>query len=557
MNDKTLTAVNHLGLGAILRNHKLSVPANQREYSWDNKEVTTLLQDFASAIREGSEDYFLGTIVVVSKGANQYEIVDGQQRLATTALLLAAIRDYLRPAESAMADSINRDFLTSSSANRRDEEPKIQLNLADSEFFRAVITGVPISPVKHSHDLISNAYKLAAKQVKNIVAPYEAKQHGDVLLVWLNFIEFSAQVVMLTISSDGNAYRMFETLNDRGLKTTQADLVKNYLFGRAAARLDEAQDKWASMRGVLDALDEELFPTVVYLRHALMLKTGYFRENALHEEIQREAKAPNQVIALLGFLETAASDYAALFNSDSERWNGYPDAIRESIKALNLLNIASMRPLMLAVAAKFSPKEASIAFRKFISWHVRFLIAGSTLTGGYIEVPLAIAAKKIFDGEITDELSLTAEMLGRIPGDEAFKVAFATASVSKTALARYYLRSLEMVVKGVPDPCFIPNNDRETITCEHILPQKPLSNWPTFSEADARVDWRRIGNMALLQAKRNSDLKSAPFAEKKFIFEDSPYELTSQLAKVDKWTHERIVERQNLLSEYALKAWPL
>jgi hypothetical protein len=288
-----------------------------------------------------------------------------------------------------------------------------------------------------------------------------------------------------------------------------------------------------------------------------MLRKGYFRENALHEEIQLEAKVPNQAITLLGFLEATAGDYAALFNSDSERWNGFPDSIRDSIKALNLLNIGGMRPLMLAVAAKFTPKEASIAFRKFISWHVRFLIAGSTLTGGYIEVPLATAAKKVFDGEINDERALTAEMLPRLPGDEVFEKAFGNATVSKTALARYYLRSLEMVVKGVPDPCFIPNDDRETINLEHILPQKSMSNWPTFSDSEAKADWKRIGNMALLQAKKNSDLRSAPFTEKQAIFRDSPYELTSQLAKVDTWTHERIVERQNILGEYAVKAWPL
>src|SRR4051812_39498206 len=92
-------------------------------------------------------------------------------------------------------------------------------------------------PTKPSHELIKDAFAEAAKQVKYIVAQYEQKQHGDVLVNWLNFIEFSAQVVMLTISSSGNAYRMFETLNDRGLKTTQADLVKNYLFGRSGDRL--------------------------------------------------------------------------------------------------------------------------------------------------------------------------------------------------------------------------------------------------------------------------------------------------------------------------------
>ena len=74
--------------------------------------------------------------------------------------------------------------------------------------------------------------------------------------------------------------------------------------------------------------------------------------------------------------------------------------------------------------------------------------------------------------------------------------------------ARYYLRSLEMAVKKEPDPYFIPNDDQSVITLEHVLPEKPGANWPQFTlEAHAAV-YRRLGNMALLRAKKNSDLHS-------------------------------------------------
>lgn len=557
MANRTLIGVSHLGLGEILRTHKLTVPPNQREYSWTTKEVTTLLQDLASAIHEGGEDYFLGTIVVVSKGANLYEIVDGQQRLATTAILLAAIRDYLRADEPVIAEGINREFLTASSASMRELEPRIRLNLADNQFFEAMISRKKATPSRHSHHLMLDAFEQAAAQVAKIVSAFEKKRHGDLLVGWLNFIRDSAQVVMLTISSDGNAYRMFETLNDRGLKTTQADLVKNYLFGHAGARLPEAQDKWASMRGALETLDEDRVPTVTFLRHAVMLSRGYFRENALHDNIQLEAKTASQVISLLESLDNLASDYSSLFNPESERWNGYPDSLRDALRALDLLNIAGMRPLMLAVASKFSKKEATSAFKRFVSWKVRYLIAGSTLTGGYIEVPLATAAKKVFDGDIHDAKTLGVELGGRLPSDEQFQRAFAEATVSKVALARYYLRSLERVVEQTPEPGFIPNDDREVINLEHILPQKPMGNWPSFSEAEARADVKRIGNMALLQAKKNSDLRSASFDEKKEVFKTSPYELTLRLAALPEWNHQRVVERQNLLAQLALRAWPL
>lgn len=559
MGRKTLTGVQHLGLGEILRTLKLTVPPNQREYSWTEKEVTTLLQDLAAAIHEGGEDYFLGTVVLVSKGASVHEIVDGQQRLATTTLLLAAIRDYLRPTEPGMADNINREFLTAASSNMRDSEPRIRLNLTDNAFFESLIAGdhKNVEPLRPSHHLLKQAYGLSLEQVKKVTAPHDKKKHGDLLVEWVTFLRDSAQVVMLTISSDGNAYRMFETLNDRGLKTTQADLVKNFLFGHAGDRLQEAQDKWASMRGALESLDDDKVPIVTFLRHALMLTRGYFRENALHDNVQHEAKTQSQVIRLLESLDSLAADYAALFNPESDRWNGYPDAIRGAVRTLDLLNIAGFRPLMMAVARKFEKTDATESFTKFVSWSVRYLIAGSTLTGGYIEVPLAAAARKVFDGDIQDAKSLSQEMSSRIPNDENFLKAFAEATVSKASLARYYLRTLERAVKQTPDPCFIPNDDREIINLEHILPLKPLDNWPSFNDAEAKADAKRIGNMVLLQARSNSDLRSAGFDEKRKVFERSPYELTSQVAALGDWNHQQILERQRVLANWALEAWPL
>jgi uncharacterized protein with ParB-like and HNH nuclease domain len=84
-----------LGLASILKHNQLIVPPNQREYSWTVKEVRTLLQDFAKAILEGDGSYFLGTIVTIPRAGGALEVVDGQQRLATTAIILSAIRDYI------------------------------------------------------------------------------------------------------------------------------------------------------------------------------------------------------------------------------------------------------------------------------------------------------------------------------------------------------------------------------------------------------------------------------------------------------------------------------
>jgi hypothetical protein len=119
------------------------------------------------------------------------------------------------------------------------------------------------------------------------------------------------------------------------------------------------------------------------------------------------------------------------------------------------------------------------------------------------------------------------------------------------------LRALEMMVQDQPEPSFIPNDDPESINLEHILPQKPLAQWPSFDDAEVKAYCKRIGNLALLQAKKNSDLKSAGFEDKKPIFKASTYQLTNQLATVENWTADQIVNRQEILAQWALKAWPL
>ena len=83
-----------LGMGTVLKRHRLVVPLNQREYSWEERHVRELFQDLAEAISSGKQTYFLGVIVLTNGSEGSLEIADGQQRLATTTILLAAIRDY-------------------------------------------------------------------------------------------------------------------------------------------------------------------------------------------------------------------------------------------------------------------------------------------------------------------------------------------------------------------------------------------------------------------------------------------------------------------------------
>jgi hypothetical protein len=251
-----------------------------------------------------------------------------------------------------------------------------------------------------------------------------------------------------------------------------------------------------------------------------------------------------------------AKTYACTFYQDHESWKAYPDSARYAIQTINDFDIKPFRPALVAVAARFDTKETTRAFQFFVSLGVRMLIATSTRTGS-VEETMARVANSIFKEEIKTTAKLKEAVADITPSDAEFSVAFETATLSKGPLARYYLRSLERVVQKATHPWFVPNEDRDAMTLEHVLPEHPESNWPQFTVEEHAAHWRRIGNLCLLPKGPNSDLGSAGEKKKFAAYRDVPYELTEQIARVGHWTKETICERQKGLAKLALKAWPL
>lgn len=380
--------------------------------------------------------------------------------------------------------------------------------------------------------------------------------HGDVLNGWVSFIEHRALAVLLRVPNDADAYKMFETLNDRGLRTSQADLIKNFLFSRSGTRVSEVQSRWSYMRGALESASDDSEITINFLRHALIVQHGYLREADVYDKVQEVVKSEQSAATFAATLETLATAYVAMFNPEHERWNTYPDAARRSIVVFNLFDIKPMRALIMAIATRMDEKQATLAFQFLISLGVRLIIASSTRTSS-VEVPLANSARNVFEGTIETAKDLRAELASLTPTDAEFQAAFETAKVSNAKLARYDLRSLEMTAKNEEEAWFVPQDDRQVINLEHVLPKKPEDNWPGFNEDEVRQLSTRIGNVALLRASDNSNLKSDAFKQKKQVFARSPYVLTSQIADVEDWTARAIAARQKRLAELAVRTWPI
>lgn len=560
---KTKETINfeHKGIGHVLANNRLMVPINQRSYAWETEHIVDLFQDLADAIATDEAEYFLGTIVLTQGETNIPEIADGQQRLATTTILLAAIRDYLYSNNNkGRAETIAHDYLLTSDLMTEDMVPRLQLNVEDNEFFSKYVLPSPdskdrkIRPTKPSHIRIQTAAKLAAEHIEKIVSPYKDEDRFKRLIAWVMFIREGASVILIRVPEHINAYTMFETLNDRGLRVAQSDILKNFLFGKAKERLREVQPKWASMVGALETVgDDDL--TVTYIRHFWITKDGPTKERELAQKIKDSVTSKQRAVETISALDESVPDYVALLNPDHEKWNPYGNKTRKHIGIIaHQLRVEQIRPLMFAVSRFFTKEEARKAFRLFVCWSVRFLVVGGR--GGLLDRNYAIKAQQVGNRDITTAKQLASSMVDVVPTDTAFEGAFATARVTQNYLARYYLRALELQIKQDPEPELVPNEEEEVINLEHILPLNPSPAWKVDSEI-ASACFNRIGNMVLLQAKVNVAVGNETFSKKRPHYTKSTFLLTKQVGKAQTWDLERINERQKHLANLAVKTWSL
>src|SRR5215467_1508472 len=552
-----------LGIGELLKRGRLQVPPNQRSYAWEERHVRNLLEDLNEAISNEAEDYFLGTVVLVSDGADDPSIADGQQRTATTTILLARIRDRLSSiGRSQSARSIDADFIRSIDRDTEAMRPRLTLNLEDNEFFKGRVLLSPEDPEFANRDDVtatraSNTRLIAASSlidafIDQLLATFPQQSHAAHLLKWVDFIERRTSVVVVTVPDEVGAFRIFETLNDRGLKASQADILKNYFYARSASRLQESIVLWngiaAAIETALEDADEWL---VTFIRHLWVTTHGPTKERELAAAIKSEIGSETRTLQFISDANVAVHDYLALWSSRHPKWAAYPTTVRQNVDTLAVhLQIEQIRPLAFAVARHFSIEEAEKAFRLFVSWSVRFLIFGGR--GGLLDTQYSNRAQDVGTGKITKARELRAAMANYVPSDSQFEEAFSTARVSRPHLARYYLRALEKALKNDPQPEYVANEDVADINLEHVLPLNPSADWKVDSDT-ARTGQRLLGNMVLLRNNQNRDIGNRIFEEKKDIFKQSGYFITQQIGEYGGWGLDEIRIRQIGLAKIAVK----
>lgn len=556
--------INDVGIADALSRWQLAVPLNQRPYAWQDDPVETLFHDLTKAFDNSQPIYFLGTIVLTEAPKGIREVADGQQRLATISILVAAIRDFLiELGDEQGALQYQSEFLIKYDPPSGQYRAKLNLNVQDNQYFFNNILLSPKERSKDSKQIFSSNERLqsaalkAREHVRNITAALPEKDKTKRLYEWIEYLRDSALIIAITVPQRvSNSFRMFETLNARGVRASQVDILKNYLLDLAGDSKSQAHTHWMSMLSVIESHggDELLLD---FIRHLWISQYGPTTETELGDRFEEKIRTERKALDFLAQLDSAASDYVAILTPlQSPRWADFPSDTRKTIDIItNDLGGKQIRPLMLAVTRHFSQEEAIKAFRSFLSWSVRFLIVGGA-GGGKLERFYGLRALEVTKLEVATINDLNEKMADVLPRDKQFEEEFSRATVKKSNLARYYMRAIERFRANETLPQLLINEDPNAVNLEHVLPVTPSAAWELDAET-ASVFYKRIGNMVLLGSKDNVELGNKSFEEKKVVLAASPMGITNEVAEYAAWGPEEIKARQIQLAKDAPKVWPL
>lgn len=549
--------ISPMTLGKLLTEKRLEVPPSQRSYRWKPEHAEDLFKDMRTAIDDDAEEYFVGSIVSIQTD-DRILIYDGQQRLATTMILIAAIRNALLDSGNDKDAGIaERSFLFSERRGGNDADPHFTLNLEDRDYFfnrilprpDAIPKKDPTTRPKDSHKRMESVAKAAkefvATSLIKLGSPAETEKN---LNKWLDFIEQSLHVIWVQVNDERTAFTIFETMNDRELRLSAADLLKNYLHATAENRRDAIMHHWGSVISVLETVDGEEDNIVEYIRCFWVCRHGHTRTRYLYDKIKERTTNKSKALSLASDLEASVQNYAAIILASHERTADRGESVKSNIAVLKTLGVTQLRPMLLSAFEKFTHGQFDKLLRRSVCWSVRFLISGTP--SGTIEGYYAKIAHDIWTGKVANADTALSAIKQILPTDDQFKAAFANASESKERIARYYLHALQKTTDGT-----IPNH---ALTLEHILPLKLDGNWKNFTPEEHKAYVHKLGNLALLGFIDNGGVQGTGYATKKIVLADSKNaSLTQAAGYYSGWTIENILERQKKLAVIALKTWPV
>jgi len=583
-------------------NEQFFIPAYQRRYAWKWKQAKELYDDINN-LKDG-DSHLLGNIVCLTTdhtaGINQLEIVDGQQRITTLSLLLHAFHNIFK--KKGNQEECNRIIgMLKSKGPDQITENKVLLGELDNDDYQRVLLHRDLENVNNEN--LVNCYE-------NFDSWLSQLKDNEFNSLYYKLLQ-NVSVIRLDVYQAKDAYKLFETINNRGLSLNHTDIIKNFLLGHASMfdkdTLDQVKENWKGLIISLDKLSIDDFfrqyicsvlkrkVTFTYLidefkklyinsvsgvedlaEYKIYKKIKLKKEEDVEEELepeenQEENEEENDqnknkdllsVIEFSKMIKDQALTYSRIRNRtthniklndaifDLQRIKTFPGYIF-LLPLFHDDNISDTQRLkMLKMVAIFMLRRHICEYR----------------TGELDEIFSKLINK--LEGEnIVEQVKLA--LTDDTPLDDEFKLKFEKATYKGNVnRAKYVLEQFEYDKMGSTGELKI--NSGTDVHLEHIIPQtittkkskKEFGDWEEYLGEGAKLLHKEyvdtIGNYTLLGQKLNIVASNNPFSEKLKEYTKSSIKITQEIVNnYDDFKFDEVMQRSKELAKYAPKIWIL
>lgn len=569
---------------------RFQVPHYQRDYAWTLDNLSELWSDIFAAWKSSAE-YFVGAVVFNEENRSStacWEIVDGQQRLASLTVLLSVVRDIslafldmpLHDAFSAIDNSSNKNREKADRALKKvvphivhTAEPDnyyLKLNDKDQPLFfdkiqrpSAVLLDKADRKLNKPDARILKAKKLLTSKV---VDDFLSDADGFVKLdEFVTFCLTKLLFLRIDVTTDNDAYLLFETLNDRGLDLSIADLVKNRLLLTCGSDASKKERVYAKWENITASLKNSRYQPQDFLRFYWIAFHGNITKREIYAKIKKHLTTVPDVETLVDEWTGDATFFAQVTARDLVFPVG---AVSYSVGSTNQLyaEINSLRysvcyPLLIYLNRE-KPDLLSKVLPTVVSFLFRLISIGG-FAAGRAEKAFLEALKAAKGGKA---LSI---ILGCFKDDEITNAKFSARlidnSFEENDLARYILAKLHEHGSGRGLQI------KRDAHLEHVLPVKPIK-WGSFNSKGKTTDYwiYSLGNMTLLEQELNSSIQNDVFSKKvkyfakqrgrKMSTKTTAIPMTWEIAeektiKRRKWDADWIEERTKTFAKSACSVW--
>lgn len=544
------------------------IPVYQRVYSWDERECQDLWDDVMRAGKNGKQ-HFIGSFLYTPQSATTATslkkklLIDGQQRMTTLSLLLAAFFEWLEEdvtrgsfLEDIKVSALRKRYLYNDDDYIGDSRYRLVLSQDDRPTLFAIVGKTPL-PDSPSQRIVSS-YEFFKRKIQ--------AKHFDAKSLWNGVKNLLIIDTELSAETD-NAQLIFESMNSKGKPLTPIDLIRNYILMRLDMNTQTTlyESYWRPIELMFGQQREDEFNAFIWYWLWLKVPKRTPKENEAYQEFKgycEDNKLEDDPKGLLEELRQYATRYVRMFMNKEQD----PD-LAPVFRRITNLGVKPVRPLMLSLYALYESGRLSKAdFIELCTYLESFLFRRAVIgrfttglnnffAGMYQELEKAENPKEYVLAML---LSHGEYMTAYFPTDEVFVESLKTRDLyHRFSKGRYCLERYESFFNP-KEP--VPGN----LQIEHVMPQS-IETSEAWQEMLGK-DWTEIhdelcntlGNLTL--TGYNQEYSNRPFEEKLNLpnegFKSSSLHLNKFIAQQTVWDKKTIEKRSELLAQEALSIWP-